>query len=163
MFTLMAAVSLAAPPVVFQSDAGRYAAAFPGKPRTETKELSTGPGRRAVPVTTDKVDDPSGAVFAVTVADYPESFRDVTPKAVLDGVRDGLKGPDGKLLTDGELTVGEAKHPGRELVIEAGRNLIRARVYLVGTRLYQVTVTGPKGEAGGRRGDEFLKSFELKP
>jgi hypothetical protein len=147
----------------YTSEAGRYRAKFPEKPRSETKDLSTGPGGRVIPTLTDKAEGPRDAVYAVTIADYPESFRDVPEKAILDGVRDGLKATDGRVTEDNEITVGsgETKLAGRELRIEAGRNTVRARLFLSGTRLYQVMVTGSKNAVNGPTADEFLRSFEL--
>jgi hypothetical protein len=99
-------------------------------------------------------------VLAVTFADYPETFLGVSAKKVLDGVRDGMKGKDGVVKKDEDIKL-DGNFPGRELRIEAGKRVIRARVFLTGTRLYQVMVTGEKQAADGKMADDFFKSFEL--
>jgi len=146
----------------YSSEAGRFKVRMPtGQKKTESKELATGKGNQSISVTTEKVDIPGGAVFAITFADYPEAFKDVAPKTILDGVRDGLKGTDGKVISDRETNFGPDKIPGREIRIEAGKNVIRARVFLAGNRLYQVMVTGKTDKVDIKIADEFLKSLEL--
>jgi hypothetical protein len=145
-----------------ESEAGRFRVKFPERPETDTKELALGAGGQTVTVTTEKADGPNNSVFAVTFADYPESYRNVPIKTVLDGVRDGLKGTDGKVEKDDEVFLGDDKVPGREFRITAGRRVIHARVYLHGTRLYQVMVTGTKERFPTSTVKEFHNSFELK-
>jgi len=84
----------------------------------------------------------------------------VKSKTVLDGVRDGMKGKDGVVEEDKEVTL-NGTIPGREIRIKAGKRVVRARIYLTGTRLYQVMVTGERQPADGKSADEFLRSFEL--
>src|SRR5205085_1948419 len=99
-------------------------------------ELAVG-GGRTVPVTTHRATDlKSGAVFSVSVAEYPSAFAEVPADKVLDGVRDGLKGKDGKVKVDERL---KGWSGGRAVQVEAGRNTIHARLVLVGSRLFQVT------------------------
>lgn len=145
----------------YTSDAGKFRVKFAGKPKVETKELASGPGGvQAIPVTTERCEGPNNTVFAVTFADYPDSFLGVKPKTVLDGVRDGMKGKDGVVKDEKDVTLGGTV-PGREFRIEAGKKVIRARIFLAGTRLYQVMVTGERQPADGKSADEFLKSFEI--
>lgn len=145
----------------YTSDAGKFRVKFPGKPRADSKELASGPGGvQAIPVTTERVEGPNGVIFAVTFADYPDTFLGVKAGTVLDGVRDGMKGKDGVVKEYKEITLG-GTIPGREIRIEAGKKVIRAKVFLAGTRLYQVMVTGDRQPADGKSADEFLRSFEL--
>lgn len=143
------------------SDAGKFRVKFPGKPKVDSKELGSGPGGvQAIPVTTERVEGSNGVVYAVTFADYPETFLGVKAKTVLDGVRDGMKGKDGFVKEDKDILL-NGTVPGREFRIEAGKRVIRARVFLTGNRLYQVMITGDRQPADGKSADEFLKSFEL--
>jgi hypothetical protein len=143
------------------SDAGKFRVKFPGKPKVDSKELGSGPGGvQAIPVTTERVEGSNGVVYAVTFADYPDTFLGVKAATVLDGVRDGMRGKDGTVKEYKEVTL-NGTIPGREIRIEAGKRVVRARVFLTGTRLYQVMVTGDKQPADGKSADEFLKSFEI--
>jgi hypothetical protein len=139
----------------------RYKVKFPKKPTSDSpKNLATAAG--VVRLDTDHV-DADGMELAVTVATYPDGFKDVAAKTILDGVRDGLKGSDGVLFADEEVTLetGGAAVGGREFKVGAGRNLIRCRAYLVGNKLYQVMATGPKDLADGPAAEPFFKSFAL--
>ena len=148
----------------YRSVDGKFRVKMPRDPDLDRKELATGPGGvQSVPVTT--VRSSSGKlVYAVSYADYPDTFRAVPAKTLLDGVRNGLKGTDGKVVKDEETTLGtgEKKVSGREFRVEAGNNAVRARAFLVETRLYQVMVTGPKSSVDSKSTDEFFRSFELQ-
>ncbi len=150
--------------VEFTSKDGRYFVKIPGKIRQDTKKLAIGATGLAIPVVTDRVDGPNSTILAVTYADYPETFRDVDAKTILNGVRDGLKGTDGKVALDEKITLGKDadKIEGREFRIEAGtKTAVRVRVFLVDTRLYQVMVTGTKDTVNSKAATEFLDSFKL--
>lgn len=144
----------------YTSGSGKFRVKLPGRPKVESKDLATGPGGvQPVPMTTERVEGPDKVMYSVVFADYPDTFQSVNAKTVLDGVRDGMKGKDGQVKEDREILLG--KTPGRELRIEAGRKVIRARIYLVGTRLYQVMANGERSAIDGKGVDEFLRSFEL--
>lgn len=154
---LALAAALAAPPKLesYASEAGRFSIRFPGKPKVESTTLATAAG--GVSTVTERAEQNRDLTFAVTYADYPDTFQDLDPKAILKGVRDAMKGKDGKLIS-------EEFPSGSEAVfrIEAGRNAIRVRAILVGRRLYQVMATGTKAEVDSKTADEVLGSFELK-
>ena len=58
--------------------------------------------------------------------------------------------------------VGKAvKHPGRDLLIEKPTTVVRNRVVIVGNRLYQVLIQGPKQFVGSKDADRFFDSFEV--
>ncbi|MGL6097526.1 MAG: hypothetical protein ACRC7O_17225 [Fimbriiglobus sp.] len=143
------------------SDAGRFRAAFPGPPRVETTTLATAAG--AVHLTTEKAETGKDLIFAVTFADYPDGFDAVATKTLLDGVRDGLKGTDGRVTTDDETTLGPAgtRLTGRDIRIDAGKNSVRVRAFVDGKRLYQVMATGSRETVTGKTAEAFLASFEL--
>jgi hypothetical protein len=147
----------------YESEAGKFRVKLPEKPESDTKVLALGTGGQTVQVTTERADGPDSSVFAVTFADYPESYRQVPAKTVLDGVRDGLKGTDGKIEKDAEVFLGDGpdRLPGREFRITAGRRLVHTRVFLHGTRLYQVMATGTKDRFPTKAVEEFHNSFEL--
>ncbi len=150
--------------VDFKSTDGKFAVTAPGNNRNDSKNLAVGATGLTIPVTTDRWDGPSSTVYAVTFADYPDTFREVAAKTILDGVRDGLKGTDGKVALDEKVTLGKGadKIDGREFRIEAGsRTAVRVRVYLVESRLYQVMVTGTKDSVNTKAATEFLNSFKL--
>lgn len=152
-------------PELYQSDQGKFRVAFPERPKIDTKDLATGKaGAAVVSVVTERAEAPNRAILAVIYADYPDEFKTVPAKKLLDAARDGLKGKDGKLRMEKEVTLKNSPASSyRDLRIEAGSNVIRVRLYLVGTRLYQVMVTGDRKTTTNTVCDTFLDSFELIP
>lgn len=139
------------------SDAGKYSVVFPAKPnKTEDdRTVATAGGNLTVVTTRCEV---SNVVYSVTYTDYPDSFREVNAGRVLDGVVAGMKG-DAKDATSTELTEGESV--GRLVSVYSGENGMRAKVVLVGQRLYLVQVSGKKKAVATDATDKFLNSFVL--
>jgi hypothetical protein len=136
------------------SDQG-YTAIFPSEVDTSTKELATTAGNMSVRAARS---DFGGVVYSVTVTEFPDSFRDATAAKLLDATRDGMKGVDGNLAKESASNLDGVQ--GKEVRIEVGRsNAIRARMFFVNHRLYQVMVVGPKDKLDGGEPDQFLKSF----
>lgn len=152
------AAPLAAADLTHKSDSASFTARFPTPPRLDEKDLVIGGGRSAWVAIHRATDPKSGAEFSVTVADYPAAFAEVPADVLLDGVRDGLKGKDGKVREEPL----RGPYPGRAVRIEAGSNTLRTRLVLVGTRLFQVTVTGKTSKFPEKLSEEFYASFEPK-
>jgi hypothetical protein len=143
----------------FASAAGRYKVLFPGPVKTDTREVKTDYG--TLTINLDTVELPGDVMFVVTHLEYPDAAPKLEPAKRLDKVRDGNKGTDGKVLTEKELTVGPDKHPAREVVIEKPNAVIRNRIVVAGSRLYQVMIQGPKDYVTGADADRFFDSFEV--
>jgi hypothetical protein len=77
--------------------------------------------------------------------------------------RDGLKKAfAGEILEDRTSELDQV-HPGREirLSIPAAKGIARCRIFLVGSRLYQVMVVGVPEFADSERSSSVLASFAL--
>lgn len=97
--------------------------------------------------------------YAVTVTEYPESFADLSPEKILDGVRDGLRG-DGEVTKDKAVTVSDA--PARELEVATKKKTgIRGIAVLHKRTLYVITAAGPSDPLAKETITDFLKSFAL--
>ncbi len=140
------------------SDAGKYSVVFPGKPTKLDSDKAVATAGGNLTVITSKYESGS-AVYSVTYTDYPESFKEVIPSRVLDGVVNGMKGADGELL--GSDVIDLDGGAGRSVTISAGENQVRAKVFLSGRRLYLVQVSGRKDATRGKSVDDFLSSFHL--
>jgi hypothetical protein len=140
------------------SDAGKYSVVFPAKPTKVDADKAVATASGNLTVITSKYES-GNAVYSVTYTDYPESFKEVIPSRVLDGVVNGMKGTDGQLL--GSETFDVEGGAGRSVTISAGENVVRAKVYLTGRRLYLVQVSGRKDTTKGKAADDFLASFHL--
>jgi hypothetical protein len=139
---------------------GRFSVRFAGKPKESTQTAKSQIGDLKVHTATYAVSD--GSTYMVSYTDFPEGAAKPDASSKLyDGVRDGLKGKDGKLIGETEITVGSDKHPGREIEIEKDRKRMKFRVVLRDGRLYQVAVIGTASFVNGKDARAFFGSFEL--
>lgn len=153
----------------FASADGRFAVKVGGKESLDTKQLSYGPNpEQTVARTITKWDaPPPGGTYSITYADYPEHFKGVDAKFLLDGARDGVRGPEGlggTVQADKACEVAgpdDKKVAGREVVVKARKNWVRVRLVLVELRLYEVMVTGTEEVVNGDAAKQFLDSFQL--
>jgi hypothetical protein len=147
------------PKYVHTSNEHGFTVGLPGKPKLEPTKLTTVAG--TLNVHTTRYDSGSELVLSVTVCDYPKDFAKVPPEKVFEGVVGEMKGADGKVIEEKEITLGAEKYPGRQWRIEAGKSVIRVQVYLVGSRLYQVMANGSKSGVSGTAAEDLFKTFEL--
>jgi len=144
----------------FSSKEGKYTIQFPGQPKESAQEVDTPAGKLKMFITLVEVNKDNG--FLVIHNDYAVHPAKEKAQTVLVAVRDGNKGPTGKVIEDKEITYGTNMIPGRAFLLEKGGVYIRARVYLHGKRLYQILVAGKKKEDVTSKGaDKFLDSFEI--
>jgi len=146
-------------PEVFTSKEWKFKAKFPSKPKESSQKVA------GVALTAYAVEGKDGA-YVVGVADLPIPAGE-TDKMIqdrLDGARDGaVKNVGGKLQDSKAITL-DKKYPGREVsatIAQPKEGILRARVYLVGSRLYQVLVIGTKEHATSKEADAFLESFKV--
>ena len=91
-------------------------------------------------------------------SDYPQEFiQSVEPDELLAGVVGNFQG---KVLSELVISINH-KYPGREIRVEVDGGRGRVRIFLVGSRLYQVMWVGPKEKAFLQNVARFLDSFEL--
>ncbi|MBN9122019.1 MAG: hypothetical protein J0I06_23235 [Planctomycetes bacterium] len=159
---LVAFVGVAgAQPRDYASDEGAYRVKFPGAPKLVAQNAKSAVGDLTVNIATYA--DSGGNVFMVSYTDFPEAAtRPANHATLFAGVRDGVKGKDGKVPGE-EKTIefGQSKLPGREFTIEKGKQRIRYRVVLSGNRMYQVAAIGTETFATGKEGTAFFDSFQI--
>jgi hypothetical protein len=143
----------------YASSEGRYKAIFPGPVKSETFDVSM--DKIDLKVTADSVELRGGTSFLVTYVDAPEDVAKSPAKPRFDKVRDAIKGEKGKVLEDKDLTIGDEKHPARDILIEHGDTCVRNRIVIAGPRLYQVMIQGTKEVVTSSSADRFLESFEV--
>ena len=151
------------PAEAFTSLDGKYTARFPGKPKVAAPQTArTALGDLQVNVTTYATADAS--VFMVSHTDYPAAATKAeNRKTLFDGVRDGVKGSKGEVVSDKDIEFGAGKLPGREVVVDKdkGKQRVRFRAVLRDNRLYQVCVVGTPEFVAGKDATAFLDSLEL--
>lgn len=108
-----------------------------------------------------------GAHGSYTVRTYalpitPDAAARESEKLLSEARADLLRSVGGT-ETAGEPIALAGKYPGRAFTASAANppGVLRARVYLVGTRLYKVSVFGTADYANAREADAFLESFMI--
>ena len=102
--------------------------------------------------------------YILSYNDYTPGKVDPDPQKILASVVEGnAKGVKGKVVSDEKVTIGKKKHPGRDIRIEMPdkKNIYRAKVFLVGNRLYQVVALGPDEFVKSKPVEEAMKSFAV--
>lgn len=134
---------------------GKFSVRFPGKPKENTQTVKTDAGR--VKVFTATYAQSNGNTFVATFAEISTDSRD----ALLDGAIKGLIGKDGKEVSRMDAEIGRGKEPGREVIIEKGKNQMRYRLAVKGDRLIEVGVIGTSDFVKSRDATAFLESLEF--
>lgn len=150
----------------FSAAAGRFAVTIPGDMTLKTEQMPT-PDGGSIPLNIYML--LTSAEYGVIYADYPFEVKgaEMQRRLLDDGARGAVASVGSKLLDIKEVSLGE--HPGRALkeLMRDGR-IMHVRLYLVGSRLYQVAITLPKlGESDPATpfaeevAAKFLDSFRL--
>ena len=86
------------------------------------------------------------AAYFIAYVDFPEVPNDDRGvKKILDGGRDGaLATINGKLISETDISLKNI--PGRALTVEGATELLKARIYLAGLRLYLVMIVANKNQ-----------------
>jgi hypothetical protein len=157
---VLVAISTGAGDETFAPKGGGYTICYPGKPRESTQTAKTMIGD--VKITTATYATSDGNVYMVSYNDFPEgATKPENRNSLYDGVREGIKGRDGKLIGEEVLAFGADKLPGREYVIDKGKQRMKFRVVLRDNRMYQVAVIGTNNFVAGKEAKSFLDSFAL--
>jgi hypothetical protein len=139
------------------SSGGRFIASYPAKP----KKFSRTVGDTAF---TGYESESKDGTCSVGYADLPipGGEPDEKIRERIDAARNAALG-DAKmpLGSEKDVTIGSGR-PGREFTGTAEGKHLRGRVFLVGARLYQITVLGTETFANSREATAFLDSFQLK-
>jgi hypothetical protein len=144
-------------PPGFVSKEHKFKVAFPSEPRV-TDQTAGG-----IPSWLFTVESANGA-YTVSVIDIPLPPEKITAGSdeLLDEAKSDLLRSVNGTQTKGSSVTLAGKYPGRAFTATAaGRRpgVMRARVYLAGTRLYKVRVYGTEEFANSDAATAFLESF----
>ncbi|MBN1457745.1 MAG: hypothetical protein JW912_07835 [Sedimentisphaerales bacterium] len=145
----------------YQSSRGRFTVSFPGEPEEGVQTLTSHDGDFDLYMYNAGSKKIS---FAVAYVDYPDSvFKKRSVKEMLDGAVDGAVNNVGGKLID-EIEVEYEGYPGREIEVSIAseKAIIRARIYLVDKRLYQLMVIGKEDQVTESRVYDFFDSFVIE-
>jgi hypothetical protein len=139
---------------------GAIVVSMPGDPKAQVQRVATQAGDIEVH---SFVLEKKDIAYSVTYNDFPAALlSDGNSDRMLNGARDGaVSSVKGKLLTDTGIALQE--FPGREINIEApdGKHTVVSRIYLVKSRLYQISVAVPNEDLQREDVAKFLDSFKL--
>ncbi len=142
----------------FAAPDGSCKAQFPGTPKASVRDVD---GQK---MHVFMVEEKNGA-YGLLYADGAEKgLENAVIQKAFDLARDNmLRSLGAKLLKESKITIGTKKYPGREFVGELpnDRGLIRAKIYSVDGRLYQMLIVGKKNFAESETATQFLGSLTL--
>jgi len=165
MMAVVTGVAVAGRDVVLtahESASGRFVADSPGKLKSASRTVPSPAGGLTVTTETATANGQAEIVFAVTYTDYPATFANLDASKLLIAVRDGMKTREGTISNERDLIVDGDRPAGIEMQFDYGKTHTRAHLHLIGTRLYQVTVTGTKYDVESKAASLFLASFKLR-
>lgn len=143
-----------------ESELMNYKIVFPGKFKDVTKKNSTPAGDVILNTASVETRD---LTYAVTAALYPDKFKEADQKKLFESAKDALSANGGKLEKDDPFEVTGAnavKYNGRDVTVAFGKNVIRTRLILINSILYQISVTGTEKAQANPVCDKFIRSFE---
>jgi hypothetical protein len=137
-------------------DSEGFSVSFPSEPKAEKQNVDTDSG--PFELRSYLVIDGDVALY-VGVCDYGAKAAGIDPDSMLQGAKNGaLSNTKATLASEKKITLGI--YHGIEFEADAPSGHISARMYVVGTTLYQTLAVVPTGESysGVTR---FLDSFQL--
>jgi hypothetical protein len=133
-----------------------FSASFPSAPTIEKQNISSGGG--TFELRTYETDDSATALIAA-VCDYGATAASRDPDTILEDAQKGaINNIKGQLVSEKKITLG-ANH-GVEFEADSDNAHISARIYLVGSVLYQMIVAAPLKTKYADTG-RYLESFQL--
>jgi hypothetical protein len=133
-----------------------FSASFPAQPEQQKQNVSTAAGPfelRGYLVTVGPT-----ALFAA-ICDYGSAASGRDPQTMLSGAQQGaLDNTKAHLISSSKVTLGT--YPGLAFEAENDSMHFSARIYMVGSSLYQTLVASPLAEPYGET-TRFLDSFQL--
>lgn len=133
-----------------------FSITFPSVPAEKKQNVPTDAGTFELRAYLSEIGE---AALYVGICDYGSAVSGRTSDAVLEGARGGaLQNTNSHLISTKKITLG--LYPGVEFEAENATMHFSARIYLVGTSLYQTLTAAPldKPYTGTTR---FLDSFQL--
>jgi hypothetical protein len=159
LFSFAAAISAQAQQwKTYSYPADGFRAAFPAEPTMQKQNVPTNKG--SFELRAYLMEDGQAALY-VGVCDYGSAISDRTPDQVLNGAQQGaIDNVKAHLVSGKTITFGA--YPGRVFEAENDSMHFSARIYLVGSTLYQTLIAAPFGNPYVNA-TTFLDSFQLIP
>jgi len=135
-----------------------FSVMMPGAPQAQHNEVGIPGGK--VQTAAWNITDPSGVLYSISIADYPEKVVAANPaSAFLNEGKTGLVNQvKGTIKAEEDITL--QGYPGKSFTVASDAGEVKARNFLVGPRLYTLLVLY-NPSIGAPQADQFLSSLEL--
>lgn len=135
-----------------------FQASYPGEPSLQKKDVDTQAGKFELRTYTTQV---GGVALFIGVCDYGDAASARNPDSLLEGAKNGaLMNSSSHIKSEKKIMLGT--NHGLEYEAESDSAHFTARIYMVGTTLYQTLVMFPLGKPYDDA-SRFLDSFQLIP
>jgi hypothetical protein len=152
-------------PAPYTNEEGNYRVLAVGRIKSSQQTLASQAGELTV-FAMESIDG-NKTSRSVTYTDYPaQVMRSRRPEAMLDGFERAMT-PGGQWSIESQKSILLDGHPGREVQFSVSvpnnpeKGAGRARIYLVGNRLYQVIIVGRASKVTAGELGDYVDSFEL--
>ena len=145
----------------FVSKEGKFSVLLPDKPSEKKNKVKI--GDREVDLVIFAVNQ-KGSALVVSYSDFPkDKIGADKEKFIAERIEANVAGLKGKVSSNEKLTLGAAKHPGREVRVDLAekKQVYRARMFLVGERVYQVVALGSDEFVKSKTVDDYFASFKV--
>ncbi len=160
LFVLIAAVASAQTLAQYQYPVDGFKASYPSEPKLQKNNVPTDSGTFEL---RSYVAESGQAALFTGVCDYGSQVAGIDPAKLLQGAKNGaLENSKSHLVAGSEKSFTLQGYPALEFQAESDQGHFRARIYMVGTTLYQTLVVSPLGTPYANT-QEFLDSFALIP
>lgn len=135
-----------------------FQASYPAEPSVQKKDVDTQAGKFELRTYTTQI---GGVALFIGVCDYGDAASNKNPDSLLEGAKNGaLMNSSSHIKSEKKIMLG-ANH-GLEYEAESDSAHFTARIYMVGSTLYQTLVMFPVGTPYDEV-NRFLNSFQLIP
>lgn len=143
----------------FVSAEGHFRVLMPGTPAVETHSVTFADSNASATMYMTSVDLGDDVTYAVMYYDYPPGVAFGTPQQILAKARD--TSVSGKtLVSDKPIHLGRVPGRAYKVTLSDG-NVMEARIYLVGQRLYDMVVGATPALIDGLDRKTFFDSFKI--
>ena len=142
----------------YASKVGGFSVSFPAAPESHSDKIDA----HGIPTTMHTFAcEASERVFIVSYNDYPKSAMRDEKQMLVDAEQGAMKNVHGTLIDDQAFKYGD--YNARSYAVKVAENhVVRANMFLVGSRLYQVLVVVPASDVDGASVRKFFGSFQLQ-
>jgi hypothetical protein len=135
-----------------------FTASYPSEPDLQKKDVPTDAGTFEL---RSYIGTDGDVAMFVGICDYGSKTEGQNPDDLLQGAKNGaLQNSNSHLLTESKITLGI--YHGLTFEAESDQAHFSARIYMVGSTLYQTLVVAPLGKPYANT-TRFLDSFQLIP